>query len=180
MMYLITLVTSFSTKFLPWKNNIEFCFKVCDWEQCTITVRSVACAIFIFLPRSTPSKNSTKIYVMIYEYIYECSRKIWIRNYVRNFKSIRPGANFVCLPCYALYDSCVLTTGELHFTRALRLKSLLKVLKTPHLNSAHKIDFDPVGMTFYIIFLRGVTHCAVSRCAWRTYYCGKKLRWILL
>ena len=32
----------------PWKNEIELGSKVCDREQFTIRVRSVACAIFIF------------------------------------------------------------------------------------------------------------------------------------
>ena len=42
------MLSSFSTRFLTMKNEIELCSKVCDREQFTITVRSVACAIIIF------------------------------------------------------------------------------------------------------------------------------------
>ena len=39
----------------------------------------------------------------------------------------------------------------------------------PHLNFAHKTSFPLAACPFYIIFLGDVTHCAGSRCVWRSY-----------
>ena len=60
-----------------------------------------------------------------------------------------------------------LHTGKLHGTIISQWESFLVFRNLPHLNSAHKTSFPLAA--YYIIFFCDVTHCAVSRCVWRSY-----------